>query len=484
MGVVLGGLLLCVLYGAAHGAVRGALILLASAVPAAVVLAHLARRRYARALPWRFLAAGLVALTVNSSGRFVQVGLGDLPAPEGPIDTVSLLVGYVCMLIGAVLVLAPFARDDSVALVEAGVVWLASASILWVLVVHPHLERRDAPGLERLQTLVILLLVSGIAGMLLRVASANRPARPALLYLLMAVALTLIGELAGTLTLSPIDRSTPEWLGLLWILSYFAAAAASVHPSSAVLTARLASRPAHRLTVAHLVLFGLALGVNPVLAGIQQATRGGVDWILLTVSTLAIVTLVVVGIGRLVRRQAEIEAALAHLASRDELTGLVNRRTAIAHLSDVLEQVAAGDAPGATVLFLDVNGLKTVNDRHGHRAGDDVLCAIARRVERAAGPEALTARLGGDEMLVVAVGDVDQRESLTGSVLAVLDGDVDVHDGSRVPAHAALGVAWVGSGEHTDAARLIAEADRAMYADKNRPAPSTSDCAGKIGGGR
>lgn len=465
--MVLGGALLCALFAASGGWGRSAVLVLASALPAAIVLVRVVRVPLARPVPWWCLGAGLASLTVNSLVWLSQVGLGGRSVAGGALEMWSLLLGYVLLLAGAVLVLTPFARRDGGALVEAAVFGLGSASLLWMALVHPALVRDRADGVAQLRTLVMVLLVSGIAGMILRAAVVNRAARPALLYLLGAVGLALVGTVARTQTYSTADGSSASWIGLVWVVAYAAIAAASVHPSRVALTAS-GDAPPDRLSVTRLALFGLALGVNPVLAGVQQALRRDVDWMLLTVATLAIVPLVVVRIGRLVRRQEEAEEALAHLASHDELTGLANRRTAITHLTDVLARVAAGTAPGVVVLFLDVDRLKVVNDEHGHRAGDTVIRAIARRVRRAAGPDVLVARLGGDEILVVAVGTVERRDVLVTDVRAALDGSVDVGDGVQVPATAAVGVTWVGSGVRADAAPTIADADRDMYEDKRR----------------
>ncbi|MCC2309703.1 GGDEF domain-containing protein [Cellulomonas chengniuliangii] len=475
LGVALGGMLLCVVYAVSGGWVRSTVIVLASGAPAAVVLADLARRRLARPAPWWCLAAGLAALTVNGVVWLVQVGLGDRLVVEGPLAAWALLTGYVLVLVGAVLLITPFARRDGGTLVEAGVAWLASASVLWVVLVHPALVRQNVPDAERFNTLLTVLLVSGIAGMVLRLAIVNRPARPALLYLLAAVSFTLLGTVARVQTYSAADGTSASWLGPVWIVAYGALAAAAVHPARAALTAPGEHAP-DRLSVKRLSVFGLALGLNPVLAGIQQALHGDVDWMLLTVSTLVIVPLVVVRIGRLVHRQEEAEATLAHHATHDELTGLANRRAAITHLGDALARAATAASPGVAVLFLDIDGLKVVNDRHGHRAGDAVICAVARRVARAAGTGALVARLGGDELLVVAEASPERRDELVAAVRAVVRGHVDLGGGARVAATAALGATWVGGGEHATAAQVIADADRAMYADK-RPRPDARESA-------
>ena len=99
------------------------------------------------------------------------------------------------------------------------------------------------------------------------------------------------------------------------------------------------------------------------------------------------------------------EAALAHRAEHDSLTGLVNRARFQARLADILlprsVPVEPADARQAAVLFIDLDGFKPINDRAGHAAGDAVLVAVAARLRESTRGTDLVARFGGDEFAVL-----------------------------------------------------------------------------------
>jgi diguanylate cyclase (GGDEF)-like protein len=85
------------------------------------------------------------------------------------------------------------------------------------------------------------------------------------------------------------------------------------------------------------------------------------------------------------------------LAKTDPLTGAANRR----HVDEVLCSALATEGQAVGVLLLDIDDFKVVNDRHGHRVGDEVLVEIVARLERAVRPEDVVARWGGEEFLLV-----------------------------------------------------------------------------------
>jgi len=119
-------------------------------------------------------------------------------------------------------------------------------------------------------------------------------------------------------------------------------------------------------------------------------------------------------VGAALARMEE-RSELRALAFRDPLTGLANRRA----VDDRLDQLFASDPPAAPVgvVLCDVNGLKVVNDVHGHHAGDALLREVARVLSAEAGrhPGAVAARLGGDEFcLVVEDGSEEQLEAIAG----------------------------------------------------------------------
>ena len=102
-------------------------------------------------------------------------------------------------------------------------------------------------------------------------------------------------------------------------------------------------------------------------------------------------------------RARAAEAQAQQLARRDPLTGLPNRRGFIESVTPLLDRAATGQLPAA-LLLVDLDRFKSINDVHGHDAGDTVLCTIARRIERWEGPMCAVARLGGEEFGLLVVG--------------------------------------------------------------------------------
>jgi PAS domain S-box-containing protein len=94
------------------------------------------------------------------------------------------------------------------------------------------------------------------------------------------------------------------------------------------------------------------------------------------------------------------EALILHNAEHDALTGLVNRRVFQRKASEAVSEALAG-GPGASILLIDLDRFKPVNDVHGHTIGDAVLCAVASRLTASVRDTDTVARLGGDEFAVL-----------------------------------------------------------------------------------
>lgn len=186
-----------------------------------------------------------------------------------------------------------------------------------------------------------------------------------------------------------------------------------------------------------------------------------------------------------VTERHRVQEELRRTALTDPLTGLGNRLL----LMEALSLMVAGLAtrPGhVAVLAVDLDGLKRVNDTHGHATGDDLLRETARRLRTVVREHDLVARLGGDEFVLLCSGvDPDAAVRLADRVVReistpyVLPGDVTAWSGASV------GVTLTDD-PAADLDRLLAEADRALYAAKgsggNRfavhPAPPVLDAAG------
>lgn len=166
----------------------------------------------------------------------------------------------------------------------------------------------------------------------------------------------------------------------------------------------------------------------------------------------------------LARAQARI-AELEARADIDPLLEILNRR---AFERELARSIAYLDRYGGAIalVYLDLDGFKAINDRHGHAAGDAVLKAAAAALTRAVRASDLVARLGGDEfaLLLWNLGE-EQARAKAGELEAAVAQAAVSHDGAPLAVTASAGVAALASGR--TAAETIDAADRAMYARKS-----------------
>ncbi|WP_229070401.1 GGDEF domain-containing protein [Actinoplanes sp. DH11] len=158
----------------------------------------------------------------------------------------------------------------------------------------------------------------------------------------------------------------------------------------------------------------------------------------------------------------EHEIRLRHQANTDGLTGLANRT----HLNDEMAEALAGAEPGTiSLLLIDLDGFKAVNDTLGHPAGDALLIGVARKLTESVRAGDLVARLGGDEFAVL-LRDCDENsaEHTARRILRALETPLPVGGDVRTTANASIGTATAGPG--TDIESLLRDADVAMYAAK------------------
>lgn len=163
---------------------------------------------------------------------------------------------------------------------------------------------------------------------------------------------------------------------------------------------------------------------------------------------------------------AEVAAlnALEEMARHDELTGLVNRHEVFRQV----DRAITGPSRSGNRLamaFCDLDGFKEINDAYGHSAGDALLRAVSRRIERVVRAGDVVARLGGDELLVVLNGVRDLEDALR--IAEKLRGQIRLPTpipGGTASVSASIGVALAEEGESVD--DIIARADAAMYQAK------------------
>ncbi|MFC5677810.1 GGDEF domain-containing protein [Aeromicrobium endophyticum] len=170
---------------------------------------------------------------------------------------------------------------------------------------------------------------------------------------------------------------------------------------------------------------------------------------------------------RVVDRTADLERANADirtLSATDSLTGLLNRRG----FFDSAEALLTGarlTGSSCLVAFIDVDGLKTVNDGSGHVAGDEVLVQVAHALRAVTRPHDVVARLGGDEFCVLVVDPPRDQHGLRDRLVARLDA-VNLDRRGRLPLSASVGTASTADLPDASIDDLVLAADQKMYQHK------------------
>jgi diguanylate cyclase (GGDEF)-like protein/PAS domain S-box-containing protein len=159
----------------------------------------------------------------------------------------------------------------------------------------------------------------------------------------------------------------------------------------------------------------------------------------------------------------QLESTLRHQALHDPLTGLPNRYLLLDRLAMADARQQRADAPSTAALFLDLDDFKSVNDRLGHEAGDELLVELASRLTSAVRATDTVGRLGGDEFAVICENTSEEAAMIVASRIhnVLREPIVVMHD--PLPVRASIGIAMCPPNDFSDLLRL---ADAAMYTAK------------------
>jgi len=165
----------------------------------------------------------------------------------------------------------------------------------------------------------------------------------------------------------------------------------------------------------------------------------------------------------LVALQNRVHRSLLEQSARtDPLTGIANRRRFLHQLDEVLAELAADPELSVTVAFVDLDGFKPINDRYGHVVGDQVLQAVAQRLQRIVGRAGIAARFGGDEFALVCNGR--RSFEVASEVRAAVAEPITVPEVGSVRVGASVGAADADPGDA--ASSLLEVVDALCYRDK------------------
>ncbi|MGH9093339.1 MAG: diguanylate cyclase [Acidimicrobiales bacterium] len=171
------------------------------------------------------------------------------------------------------------------------------------------------------------------------------------------------------------------------------------------------------------------------------------------------------------------QESLEYFALHDPLTGVANRYLLLEELRRMLDGLARRGG-FVSLIYLDLDNFKDVNDVHGHEVGDEVLRAITRRLQRAVRGEDVVARIGGDELVVahVTADRLSDADTVVARVRKVLSAPYRF---GNLVLDVGASVGWVSTATGEESAEeLISEADRAMYDEKRRRSAQGRGVAG------
>ena len=167
--------------------------------------------------------------------------------------------------------------------------------------------------------------------------------------------------------------------------------------------------------------------------------------------------------GKVAQLQERVEQ-LDMLAHEDSLVALPNRRGFMRALERLIDRVGRYEEKAA-LLFVDLDGLKVINDSFGHQAGDEALMQVARMLVGGVRKSDVVARIGGDEfaILLFHADEHSARETAARLVDMIADSDF-MHDGHTMPLSVAIGATVVQADDTPEA--VLDRADEEMYRQK------------------
>jgi diguanylate cyclase (GGDEF)-like protein len=438
------------------------LLVTLGAVPAVAIGASRSPR--GGRLPWFLLMTAMIFLNMGDILWVVYVFVQHHPTADGTIADFLFTIANVLLLSGALGVVVKRGRKDVGGIIDAAVVAFALGGLTWDALLLPHLTATGAPTSRQIALFTDVLVLMGILGALARVSLVAAERIPALRLLVLALLGALVGHVSAGLVTDPTTLIRPDWTNAIFLVAYVAVGCAALHPSARLVTCP-GPEPKDELTAGRLVFLGIALAAIPVVGGGRVVLGLPTDGLLIALGSAAVVPMVMVRIARLSAQRARAERALVHLANHDPLTRLPNRSACMAALTDALDCSRGAAMPGAAVLFCDLDGFKPVNDRLGHRAGDELLAAVADRLRACVRDGDVVSRFGGDEFVVVCRSDRPREatELLCERIREALLRPF-VLDGETALIGVSVGAAIAGAG--ATAEELINRADAAMYRAK------------------
>jgi len=428
-----------------------------------------ATRSIGRSTRRAWFALGL-AFALNLLGDLLwfleEVVLGRSPFPS-PADA-PYLAFYLALLVGLFLFpVAPRSRQERRRLaLDVGTVIVAASMVIWYLVLGPTTAAEGSPVLTTALAAAYpvgdIVLVFGVGAVLAR--GTLPSSRRALGILLVGIVGYVVADVAfGALSLDGSYRSG-DWPDTVWLVSTLLVAVSAWVQRRGAMSGEAPARERPIRSGVSLIPY---LAIAAVWGMVLYAARAEPLFPMLGLLTGGLLLTLVVVTRQLlaVRENSELTRLYQELAATDVLTGLPNRRRFWEQASEDLVHDDAARLP-TSLLMIDVDHFKAVNDGHGHATGDRLLRAVAERLRASLRHTDVIARFGGDEFVVLLPacprGEADVTATRVRASVATLK--------DPVPVTLSIGTATM---VDADLDELLRRADAALYAAKD----AGRDCA-------
>ncbi len=454
--------------------------LLGSFEPTAVFVAGIATlvalvvsirlNRPALTWPWWAIAASMALFLVGGALRVDLHTLGNITRTRSLVPDLLSLPGYALGAAG----LLGFARARHHGrqrhlgvILDAVIAALAILAVAWVYVIDPVLFHYHTPLTIRLVLTCYPAMSIFLVVVTVRIAFSPEQDRvPAYWFLLAAMTCMFVGDTLYMFADTDLINVPGRLLDLPYALAFIATGTLALHPSMRAFTEPAGNRP-QASSPGRVVLVAIALLV-PAFITLQHPSGSLQDRVALFTIIILLTLTAVVRIIQALHIAERSEANLAYQAMHDSLTGLPNRRMMQQHLTNVLERASVDDTHVA-LLFLDLDRFKLVNDTLGHTHGDELLVAVAQRLNEHVRPSDLVTRIGGDEFMIVLgqVVSVSQALDLANRLRHSLRAPFIVNE-MEFYVSASIGLAFAsGDDPGANAEVLVRDADTAMYQAKD-----------------
>jgi diguanylate cyclase (GGDEF)-like protein len=404
--------------------------------------------------PDKVLWPALFVIAASSStaqildDQFTNVNLQAIP------ESLYLLV-QVTLALGLLLIIRRRIGNDPMSVLGDGlIVALGAWFLIWVVFLQPTFDESTS-----------VVLVTGIQGATLAISAIVLFSLATLLFGDAARTFTLIGDFLYAANDSGRFDIAAEYINASYVFCLFLCSAAFVHSSISTITEHGAART-QRPLLGRLITTTAALTIPVVVLALTEAADQ-TDRIVRAISVFVLSIAVTARVIHAVRANANTQRSLIHSAQTDALTGLPNRSLMLAHVNAALEY-AEQDQRHPSVLFIDVDRFKNINDSLGHQAGDNVLIAVAQRLKNALPERCVVGRISGDEFVILDPGTRGASDAMivADKILESFNEPLSLRQGD-VFVSTSIGVATYQKHISTGADDLLRHADTAMYRAKD-----------------